>query len=252
MLWLIAMHIIFDHLNAKNDFELYKLWMKLTFEMPRQNERYWRLAGVSRTENRTFWLTQNRFNYYFHRVLYASLIAFSFLYNLMFLKVSFEVDIYTKIFFQTINIVHCTFLVFHFLPQIYVVSVFVNMNLMRFFAKRFLCMRQKVERLAATSPISNRKLVRLIRDHHRIQFELIKMNKMFSSYLGVNFSCFCAISVFATFNLINDTIDWKVKIYMYAVTLGMYLTAIAIPFTSANSITTAVRLILYFLDWFGF
>src|SRR5699024_8304703 len=101
---------------------LYKVWMKLTFEMPRRKDRYWRVAGLSRTENRSFWLRQNQFNYYFHRVLYAALIAFSFLYNLMFFAVLFKVDLYTKIFFQAINIAHCTFLVFHFLPQIYVVS----------------------------------------------------------------------------------------------------------------------------------
>lgn len=247
MLWLIAIHIIFIHLNARKNYQLYRSWMKLTFEKRIDSEHGWRVAGLSRTENRKFWLTENRFNFYFYWVLYISLFIFSFFFNAMFFVIRFKIDLCTYILLQAINIAQFTFLVFTFLPQIYVVSLLI-LNLLRFFSKRFLYMKKKVERLTVTKRVNNRKLARLIREHNCVHFDLIEMNLFFRPYLGVNFVCFCAMGVLSAFNLIHESIDWKIKVYLYAVTLGMYSTIIAIPFKFANSLTTAVNILLVFFD----
>ena len=66
------------------------------------------------------------------------------------------------------------------------------------------------------------------------------MNEFFRSFVGVNFVCFGAMSVPGSFNLINGSIDWEIKTYVFAVILAFYATSIVIPFGFANSVTGAV------------
>ena len=239
--WIIAMHVVFIHLNARNDHQLYKWWIKCTFEIPIHRDRDWQTPGLSRNKNREFWLNENRFNYYFFWTFYTSLFVFSFFYTIMLFVVPFEIDLFTYLLIQAINSAHYVYFILIYLSQVYVVSLFVNVNLTRFFVKRFVYLKNKVARLNVTSKrVNNQKLARLIDDHNRVHFELIKMNEFFRSYLGANFLCFCAIGVLSGFSLIHFPFNWKIKAYILAVVLGLYFTVIVIPFKFANSVTTAV------------
>lgn len=248
MILMTALHVIFNHLEGRRkNYQLYKWWVRWTFEMPINDERDWRVAGLSRTENRRFWLRENRFNYYFYKIMNISMFVFNFFFTGTLFVVHFEIDIYTYIFVQAINSVHHIYFMHCFLSQVYIVSLMV-LNLMRFFIKRFLCLKRKVERLNKVRVVNNRRLTRIIREHNRVHFELIKMNEFFRSSLGVKFVCFCAIGALCASCMIHYSIDWKIKAYVYSVILGMYITVIAIPFRFGNYVTTAVSFFRTGLD----
>ena len=211
--------------------------MRLSFELSTKQDQDYAAAGLSQAEK--FWLTENRLNLYCSRMIYFSLLVFSFFFNSMLLVVTFEVDLCTNIFFQTLNVAHTTFLVFTFLPSIYLVSLFV-LNLMRFFVQRFRHIRKRIGRLNIATKQINRKLARLIGEHNRAHFDLTQMNDLFRHFLGVNFICFGAVGVLGAFNMISESIDWKIKIYISTATFALYATSIAIPFRFANSVTNAV------------
>ena len=217
--------------------------MELSCEIP-ANDLVDRVAGLSRAEKEEFWRLENRFNTYCSRAMHLSLLIFSIPYNSLFFVVRFEVDLYIYLFLQAINVAHFTFLVFTFFPSVHILCLF-NFNLMRFFTKRFYHIRKTVKRLnATTKQVDDRKLTRLLYAHNRIHFDLIEMNILFRCFIGVNFVCCCVLGVLAVFVAINETIDLKVKSYLYAVSLALFTTAIAVPFKFASSLTTAVMLSL--------
>ena len=67
-IWSLFFHFVFNHLNSKNDYRLYKVWMKLTLELPVKSDRDYRIAGLSMEENKKFWLMENRFNYIWSKI----------------------------------------------------------------------------------------------------------------------------------------------------------------------------------------
>ena len=216
--------------------------MRLSLEMPVRQEQDYEVPALSREENKTFWLAEQQFNLNCFRLIYSALFVANLLFNAMLFVVHFETNLYSYIFFQGLNIALNTSVVFTFLPSIYLVSLF-GLNLMRFFAKRFRHLQKRIDRLsAATKQVNNPKLTKLIHEHHCVYHDLIEMNEFFRDFVGVNFICFCAMGVLNTFTVISEPVNWKFRIF--AITLGMFITSIAIPFVFANSVSVAVILTL--------
>lgn len=208
-----------------------------------------RVAGLSRAENENFWQSEDHFNHQCCRTIKTFLIVLSFSYNAMYLLIRYEVDLCTYVLFTAIAMAHYTCFVYIFLLTIYMVSLFL-LGIFCFFVRRFRYVRKRVERLNATyKPSHNRRLARLIYDHNRVHHDLIEMNSFFGNYVGVNAIGFGALGILATFVVIHESVDWKLKLFMATALLGMYATIIAIPFGFANCVTTAVIQLLIFTVW---
>ena len=238
--WLTALQIVFNWLNARQDYALYRKWAKLSGEMPgKQNSR---VPGISRAENEKFWQSEDQFTYRCSRAIYFSLFGFSFVYSAMLFMTDSQTDLCTYLLLQAINIAHFTFLVFKFLPSIYLTSLFF-LNLMRFFVKRFRFIARKIKRLnAKIEPVPNRKLTRLLYDHNRVHLDLIEMNRFFRCFVGFSFLCLCAVGTMVSFILINEKIDWKGRALIFTGTFVLYIMTILIPFQFASFVTTEVTL----------
>ena len=89
-LWSLSFHFVFNHLNSKNDYRLYKVWMKLTLELPVSSDRDYRVAGLSVEENKKFWLMENRVNHIWSQVInyYTAFVSLIFSSQLFFVKFS--------------------------------------------------------------------------------------------------------------------------------------------------------------------
>ena len=89
-IWSLFFHFVFNHLNSKNDYRLYKVWMKLTLELPVSSDRDYRVAGLSVEENKKFWLMENRVNHIWSQVInyYTAFVSLIFSSQLFFVKFS--------------------------------------------------------------------------------------------------------------------------------------------------------------------
>ena len=216
--------------------------MQLCGEIPVDHKD--QVAGLSGAKRGVFWRHENHFNQRVSKAMHGSLLLFSLPYNALHFVVHFEVDLCTYLLVQAINVAHLTFVLFTFLPSIHLLCLFL-LNSIRFFTKCFAQLREKVARLntSASKRINNRKLASLLYAHNRAHYDLIEMNHLFRDFIGVCFICFFCFGVLTAYVAINESIDWKIKAYLYSITLALYTTIIAIPFKFANSLTTAVMLL---------
>ena len=64
--WLLSVHICFNRLNARNDYHLFRVWMRISLEFLVETGI---VTGLSREKNRLFWEAEDRFNVRFSRIL---------------------------------------------------------------------------------------------------------------------------------------------------------------------------------------
>ena len=88
--WSLSFSIAFSYLNARKNYLLFKLWVKLTHELPENSENDFKVAGLSQEENKKFWLMENNLNQIWYRLLswYIVLIGFTYSSQLFFVKLS--------------------------------------------------------------------------------------------------------------------------------------------------------------------
>lgn len=86
--WSLSFHYVFNYLNARGDYRLFKFWMKLTQELPAKSDQDYRVAGLSKRENQTFWAKENHVNYVWYRVVnwYTFFMSSTFCIQLFFVK----------------------------------------------------------------------------------------------------------------------------------------------------------------------
>ena len=87
-LWSLFFHFVFNYLNARNDHWLFRFWIILTFEVPVKNDKFYKVAGLSKKEGKNFWAKENRINYVWFRVLnwYTGIIAALYSTQLFFVR----------------------------------------------------------------------------------------------------------------------------------------------------------------------
>ena len=74
--WAVFIHFA-AYFNARNNHQLYKFWMKLTFELPVKNERDYRVAGLSRRKTKEFWSNESDFNRVWNRTVNCYIVITS-------------------------------------------------------------------------------------------------------------------------------------------------------------------------------
>ena len=81
---------------------------------------------------------------------------------------------------------------------------------MRFFCKRFDYVGRRLREISqskASERTNNRKLARLVLEHHTVHHDLILINDFFKFYVGFNVISFFALEISLTFVFLLD-IDW--------------------------------------------
>lgn len=155
--WLFWIHIIFNHVNTRNDYHLFRVWMKMSNETKREEDD--RVIGLSRRENKKFWLAEDRFNHIYYRIVNFSLFFSYFIFgcqhffcpwilrdlerageqlffctsvyaqaqrlmssesqvpNESFLSISYGVPVYLYVVIQTIQFLHTAYFIFLYLGK---------------------------------------------------------------------------------------------------------------------------------------
>lgn len=110
---------------------------------------------------------------------------------------------------------------------------------MMHFVVRFRYVVKRLERLnSKTKRVDNRKLVKLIYQHNRIQFELAEINNFWKDKIGWNVVYFFAFGIIQV--LIAIHVDIRLEMNFLAMVIVMYLTCIYGTFAVANKIPAEV------------
>ena len=212
--------------------------MKLTQEIPAKSDRDYKVAGLSRAENKRFWLTEDLVFYYFHRVLGVFLVLFVVMVESLFFIIDFDVHWTSYVFFQTMHIAHASYMAYWFLQSLYTINL-SYMIVMLFFVKRFRFVSKHLRRMK--KPINNRKQSRLICDHNRIETELLEMNEFFKNFLGANLVHFFFHGIMFAFIAIDPTTDWRLSIAFFGLVAAIFTMVIYIQSIIASSVLNEVR-----------
>lgn len=88
MFWGPSYHLVFNHINARNDFRLLRFWMQLTLELPVKSDKDYQVAGLTQEENKKFWLTESRINHVWYRAMnwYVAIISVVYSSQLFFVR----------------------------------------------------------------------------------------------------------------------------------------------------------------------
>ena len=204
----MSYHLVFNHLNGRQGYRLFKFWMKLTMELPVKSDSDYRVAGFSQ-----FWLNENSFNHLWCQAInwYTLFLSIIFASQLFFVKFD-GVDILspTYILVQSLHVIQTVHGVFSWLHFLYTLNLFY-VTCMRFFTKRFRNIGRQLEKMSSSRTVGradNRKLSRLIAEHHQVHHDLMLINEMFKFQTGFNLIAFFAMGITATYLLLLE-IDWR-------------------------------------------
>ena len=185
--WQISHHFIFCHRNAKNDYYRFRYWLRMTGEIPGAHN--YRAIGVSESERKQFWRAQDRFNFYYYRVVnYFFLVGFS-LVNLQYFLIGFDVPLVAYVLIQVIHSLQNSYFAFSLLHSIYTLNCVFYTQVIRFLAKKFGSIGQEVRRLNASGRMraaDRRKLEALIGEFNETTSELMERNRFFREFVGMN------------------------------------------------------------------
>ena len=78
--WQFWIQWVFNYRNARDDHRRFRLWMAITSEMPPKNT--YKLVGLSREENRQFWLSEDALNYFWNKGVELTFVIFCLIFNL--------------------------------------------------------------------------------------------------------------------------------------------------------------------------
>lgn len=237
--WLSLTQISFSYLNAREDHRLFKIWAQVTYEKPAKTERDYIVAGLSRKENKKFWLAEQKFNSLFNRVLNFALWVAYFVYCSQLFFVRFDVDWITYSLVQTFQVTYSSWFIYVFLGSVYSVNVFYIM-IIRFLSLKFGYMGKQVQ-LVNAEPIKSvcdRKLARLIVENNAAHLELIELNNFFKFYAGFNLVGFFFFAILLSFVALET--DFRLTIAFFTALIVMYSTTILSTCLFANQLSDEV------------
>ena len=179
---MFGLHYIFNYLNSKKGYYLIRKWMTMSYEIPARNDEDYDVIGLSRKENKTFWLAEDRLNHrYLGLLVNACLVVIAIVFDSQLFFVSFDVGIAFYALMQTINVLWNTFGIFCYLHGFYTLSTFY-ITIILFMTRKLRYIRKQVQSIdnsLRTRQIDNRKLARLIHDCNFVRLELTEMNNLF-------------------------------------------------------------------------
>ena len=115
--WMITLHILFNHIIAKNSHKLWFKWMQMSRELPSKKRMGYKVIDLSEEKNKTFWDAEKKFNFYWYRVLSFMFVGSFFVFGVQYTYVKFDINIYVFVLVQVLQNVHLTHIVFIFFHQ---------------------------------------------------------------------------------------------------------------------------------------
>lgn len=173
--WSVALYVVFNHWNARNDYYLFRQWMRLTGEIPIKSDPdygHWSKG-------------EDRINRILYRLANCVFLLFSIILSGLLFVVRFEkVDFWFYWFMQTINVLHVTYFCISFYHSIEMVNV-LFVSVMKILTKKFLRIAARAIQCNVSRRV-NRRLFMLLVEQNRVSLELLEMNAFFCRFVGVN------------------------------------------------------------------
>ena len=221
----MAPTFIFSHLNARKDYRLFLRWMAVSNEIPAKTGR---VAGLSRKDNRNFWLKEQNFNYYLYKAVGLMCFLLSVLFSVQLFLVRYDVDLLTYILVQTLNVFHC-FHGFYYFNQCLLMTQVFCLQIIYYFSLKFMYI---ADRLSQNKKMSKRRLARLIHEYQTVQLEVTETNDFFKNFMGINMLYFFISTLLLMF--LSIFIGWPLRIALFSLVVSFFLTTIVVPFAFSN------------------
>ena len=81
MIWGFSFNYVFTWLNTRNDYKLFRVWMRMTFEISPKSDRDYRVAGLSLKRSKQFWETESYVNRIWYRTFNGYVLFISILFS---------------------------------------------------------------------------------------------------------------------------------------------------------------------------
>ena len=224
--------------------------MAISHEIP--TKRGHRTIGLSRKDDQIFWQKEQNFNCYWYYMLSGPNLMIGLVLSAQLFLFHFDVDNYTYVLVQALNVFHCTYMVFYFLHSLYTTNLFV-LQTIHFFSVKFKNISRQLGRLNESKKIHNKRIAILIGDYQQVQLELVEVNDFFKNFLGVNMVSYFFYSILMMF--LSIFIGWAVRLALLSTVLVMFLTVIFVPFAFGNTLSIDVmrlhfvKLKLWGMNW---
>ena len=101
---MVSLHLVFNYLNAKNDYRLLRTWAIISQEMPAKKRR--QALACSKEENRLFWAAERKFNRIWVRTMNGFFVVLCVVFNLGLFLSRYEVNTSTYVIVQAIQVAH--------------------------------------------------------------------------------------------------------------------------------------------------
>ena len=222
--------------------------MKITNQFPN-----YEVIGLSKEENKKFWIKENEFfkKYlkFFNWLLAASCIVFN--SHLFFVKaINESVNIYALVLVNSIHAIHNLIFLRSIFHIFYSINIFY-LILLNFLFKKFNYLIQKIEKLKSKPKINNQKLSKLIHDINFVYLEVVKMNEYFAPIIGVNFTFYILVCVITTFGLLSTDVV-MFKTIQYLILIFLYILVIYLCSNWANSVSNSMNRVNFLLQTISF
>lgn len=157
--WGLSLHLAFNYLNSKDDFHLFRVWMKASQELPVRSEEDYEVVGLPREENKAFWLTEKRLNSLWIKVSSSFIFLSCIVFSAQLFLVPFDIDMVTYSVVQAVHVVHSSYSLIIYMHSFFSINLFY-VFIMQFTSKRIAYISKKVERLCSpkTQIFSSKKM----------------------------------------------------------------------------------------------
>ena len=228
------MYLVFIHMNARNDYDLFRKWMRISGELSVNNKGDCQVVGMSSKEYKNFWSKERNFNFFWYWAVSGFNLIVGLLHCVPLFLLPSETSWCIYILFQTFSAFSCVYTIFYFLHSVCTTTIFI-LQIMHYFSLKFKCIGRRLARLDALGAEKlNKRLAKLILDFNRVQLELIEVNAFFRNFLGTNIIFCFFIAILCMF--LGIFLSWLLKVALLSAVFVLYLTIIMVPFRFANSI----------------
>lgn len=146
--WGLSLHWTFNYLNARNDFYFFRVWMRITQELPAKSEQDYEVNGLPREENKRFWQTEKRLNSLWLKVSSGFIGVSCIVFCGQLFLVPFEADLSVYVLVQTLHVLHSSYSLVVYLHSFFSINLFYIWT-MKFTSTRFAHIARQVQRLCA-------------------------------------------------------------------------------------------------------
>ena len=210
----------------------------MTYEVPAKNEDDYKVIGLSKKENKNYWMKDNEFSHIYNRIFQINLIIISILLNMPILFINIELNSFIYTAYILFFLIYNSFALYTLFHSILTLSFFY-ISMINFFILKYDYIKRKLLLIVRDKHrLDNRKLTKLIKSFNFVNFELLQIDEYFNSMVGINIVFYFFIAIVVTFS--SFSVDIKLKFALISlITIG-YILIVFIPFRLANNVSNQI------------